>query len=154
VRLPGPAVSTPTLAGFLAARLDEDEGAARSAGAGTWSAAGGDLYDGTDPHTRNAIGETWEWERDYGEWPAAAAHIARHDPARVLREIEAKRAILAAYVAAKAAAPSADHRKPMSYWYELEEGIKVGIADGLEIAVKHDAAVWSDHPDYRAEWKP
>jgi hypothetical protein len=123
-------VSTPTLAEFLAARLDEDEGAARSAGAGTWSAAGGDLYDGTDPHTRNAIGETWEWERDYGEGLAAVAHIARHDPSRVLREIEAKRAIL------NGRWGGPDHE------------------DMWEHHVRLLATIWSDHPEYRAEWKP
>jgi hypothetical protein len=29
-----------------------------------------------------------------------------------------------------------------------------GRADGLGEAVRQLAAVWSDHPDYRAEWKP
>lgn len=55
-----------------------------------------------------------------------AGHIARHDPARVLREVEAKRRILALHE-------------------ELNE-------PHLYEAVQHLAAVWSDHPGYRPEW--
>lgn len=57
----------------------------------------------------------------------AAEHIVRHDPARVLREVAAKRAIL---------------------------DICVNIMGGPDYyeMVAMFADVYSDHPDYRAEW--
>jgi hypothetical protein len=57
-------------------------------------------------------------------------------PARVLREVAAKRAVLAAYI-------------------KIEAG---GIRDSGWIAFRSTlatlAAVWNDHPDYRQEWAP
>src|SRR6266496_1914675 len=64
----------------------------------------------------------------------------RYDPAHELREVEAKRAILAAWQEAKAA------QKP--YEPEYAYGIKDGRADALRDAVGHLAAVYRDHPDY------
>ena len=58
------------------------------------------------------------------------------------------RKLLAAYAAAHAAVPPAED------WYEVAHGVTVGLADGLEAAVMIRAAIWSDHPDYREEWKP
>src|SRR6516165_10052883 len=63
---------TGDLAAFLAARLDEDEAIARHAGSC-------DFYDDVDDSVPLAD------ERN---------HILRHAPARVLREVAAKRAIL------------------------------------------------------------
>ena len=59
-----------------------------------------------------------------------ARHIARHDPARVLREVEAKRAILA-----------------------LREASPVG-SPVLTFALCHLAAVYSGHTDYDPAWAP
>jgi hypothetical protein len=64
-------------------------------------------------------------------------HIVRHDPARVLREVEAKRALLAAAT---------------SYSPELEYGDNGEWA--FDLAVRLLASVWSDHPDYLPEWSP
>lgn len=53
-------------------------------------------------------------------------HIARHDPARVLRDIAAKRKALA--------------------WY---------LGDDENVmwpTIQMIAAIWSDHPDYQQEW--
>lgn len=69
-------------------------------------------------------------------------------PARVLAEVAAKRAILAAYEAAKSNVPPADD------WYEVADGVCVGLADGLGLAVKHATAVYSGRPGYRPEWAP
>lgn len=84
---------------------------------------------------------------------APAGHIVRHDPARVLRDVEAKRAILAAV------------RK----WLDPHPGQECDH-DGNPYGecVLHAAATgrvspevlpllamaWSDHPDYLAEWRP
>ena len=59
--------------------------------------------------------------------------------ARVLREVEAKRAVLNAYVCTDGDSPRDRDR---------------GRWDGLHATVRHLAAVYSDHPDYRQEWKP
>lgn len=61
-----------TLVEFLAARLDDDEAVAQRAA--RWNEGCRDWATDGEP----------DWE-----------HIARHDPARVLREVEAKRRIVA-----------------------------------------------------------
>jgi len=79
--------------------------------------------------------ESGEYMAERGLTEDVTAHIARHDPARVLREVAAKRAILA----------------------ECEPRPGIGIV-AIELAaqriLRHLAAVWNDHPDYRPEWKP
>jgi Family of unknown function (DUF6221) len=63
---------------------------------------------------------------------------------RAVRDVEAKRAILAAYEMNDNDA-------------ELHLGPhprKHGEWDGLRFAVRHLAAVWRDHPDYDPGWKP
>ena len=70
---------------------------------------------------------------DIGEWHREA-HAERHNPARVLREAEAKRAILA------------------QHWPD-EWGCQTCQGD-MVCPVLHLAAVYSGHADYRQEWKP
>jgi len=126
------------LAAFLNARLDDDE----------WTATGAARCD----------------DGRHGDWyPASIAaawltitdarvddHIARHDPARVLREVAAKRAILAAYEEQDG--------------YDLPDGVAEGrdpeererdeaLRDALETVILAIAAVYSDHPDYDPAWK-
>ena len=70
-----------------------------------------------------------------------AAHIARHDPARVLAEVEAKRRIVRA------------HAK----WCEgrCEAKYPEGGFDAAHYwSIKSLAAAYADHPDYREEWRP
>ena len=84
-----------TLTEFLSARLDEDEASARAAtllvdgtsADGVWST------DALDAEVVSGDGITIYDEG--GHSVEQATHIARHDPARVLREVEAKRAIVA-----------------------------------------------------------
>ncbi|MBJ8342797.1 hypothetical protein JGU71_28295 [Antrihabitans sp. YC3-6] len=67
-----------------------------------------------------------------GAWPARTQEmqfIARHDPARVLRECAAKRATIAAF---RDWLPDYD--------------------DSVHEALAPMAAIYSDHPDYREEW--
>lgn len=90
------------LIAFIRARLDEDEAAAKSARPGPWdyeTEVGGFgpvgcvmMPLGNHKGTRTGLTAF----TPLGTQDAAtAAHIARHDPARVLREVAAKRAILA-----------------------------------------------------------
>ncbi|THA82739.1 DUF6221 family protein [Streptomyces sp. A0592] len=82
---------------FLRARLDEDEQAARAATGGPWV-----LDD--ERHAEQILtadesvvvvgGSRWSGEAPVFETTADGLHIARHDPARVLAEVDAKRRIL------------------------------------------------------------
>jgi hypothetical protein len=91
-----------TLTEFLLTRIAEDEAVARAAE------------------------QTWDSDRDGGWWvgcdPDTQAHIARHDPARVLTECEAKRAIV-----------------------EL-------ISSPGPQALRLLALPYADHADYQPEW--
>jgi hypothetical protein len=98
------------LIAFIKARLDEDEANGRHALA-LW------------PSTHFTI--------DPGSLVIVEFH-RRHDPDRDLREIAAKRAILA--------------------MDDDSEGYAYSVA--VSRAIVHLAAAWSDHPDYRAEWAP
>jgi hypothetical protein len=96
-----------------------------------------------------------EWDTSVGPLPlhiadseelrtADGAHIVRHDPARVFREVAAKRAILQRYEIAGIGA-------------EATAGTVLAGASRLRMATLDDvllalASVWSDHPDYRPEW--
>jgi Family of unknown function (DUF6221) len=72
-----------------------------------------------------------------------AAHVICHDPARVLREVEAGRAILTRYeFASRQAEVNVDAERDA--WEK--------IAGALESDVLSLAAVWRDHPDYDPAW--
>lgn len=111
------------LVAFLRARLDDDEQAAREA-AVWW----GDADEpGEAPHWRPVpCGHIWN-DQDGGIADEVAdrhaAHIARHDPARVLAEVEAKRRMVD------------------------EHG------NGTCRTLRLLALPYADHPDYRPEWR-
>jgi len=134
------------LAAFLAARLDEDEAIAREAAGLTecWvaeePAIGVVLVDGEPLIEGHITGLT--------------AHIARHDPARVFREAGAKRAILAQHGPANGGRDADRCRVCTAIAHT-----GMGHADARRFRAPCPtllflAAVWSDHPDYRKEWKP
>jgi len=153
---------TPALAAFVNARLDEDEAAAKAVedNSAPW--------DGQwQPRERHALETFNGWVlavsvpagSDFR--PGVVEHIARHDPARVLREIEGKRKRLALYLdaekalaAALSAAPSQDD--PATSHTRVRERISANRASGrftaLEMSVRLDAMAWSGHPDYKQEW--
>lgn len=123
------------LAEFAAARLGELEAVAKAAANAdgdarpNWAARFGMVVDADDP--------------DYAIYGAALSslpeidqHIALNDPARVLREVAAGRAILEDY-------EDPVHCSPDPLYF---------IA--LEQALCHLAAIWSDHPDYDRGWAP
>ena len=133
------------LMAFIAARLDEDEAAARRV-EGTWreeaESIGVILVDGEPLIEGHITGLT--------------AHIVRHEPARVLREVEAKRAILALH--------NRTHECPIGstvqsavkgpWLYIASEHVEVAGTEWPCTTLRQFADIWSDHPDYRAEWKP
>lgn len=126
---------------FVAARLAADARialAARGKSApryGEWRARGGYL--------QTAMAEVLipVPPRDMPE--GLVAHAARHDPARVLREVEAGRRMLTRYrFACQQAAVSTGADRA---GWEM-------IAGALERDVADRAAVWSGHRDYVPAW--
>ena len=118
------------LTAFLNARLDEDEAAAKAAAKKRrppWRAVSNALRGIVESAMRGA--QVADVPGD-----ALAEHIARHDPARVLREAEAKRKILADLT-----------RRAEKLQVEFGDTWFTKILGPL-------AAVYSDHPDYQEAW--
>lgn len=92
-----------------------------------------------DPHPGVKRKLARRWSGSY-EGLFAAEHIVRHDPARVLAEVEAKRELLADYERFVA-----ERRRMMGGWDSYPEPSPVLTAF---------ATVYADHPDYRPEWRP
>ncbi len=133
---------------FLNARLEEDESRARA--------------------TLRLGGPSWD-EVGRGERIPEMAHIERHSPARVLRDVEAKRAIMAEHFILT----NENRDEAYEEFSVVPWGAKGGAGDqgagcvtchyygmggvkgyGICRTVRLLAAIWSDHPDYRDEWKP
>ena len=126
---------TGDLIAFLNARLDEDEAAAKG--------AAGDVWEYRD---------TWVWCGPFevadifggADMEEIGGHIARHDPARVLREVTAKRAIVTRYAAVRRAFGDREG----GLWPDVTRREKShAYATLCDLA-----GIWSDHPDYRDEW--
>ncbi|MFJ6615441.1 DUF6221 family protein [Streptomyces sp. NPDC091289] len=124
---------------FLRDRLDEDEQAARAVGYEQIETA--DHLWGTKYLVLSAelggLRATTEFDADLAE------HIARHDPARVLAEVDAKRRMIETFM-----------RR-----YEAKMASTTSTTLGLEWAVRADvlrllALPYADHPDYRGDWRP
>lgn len=84
------------LVDFLRARLDEDEAAAKAATPGPWSVNDESYAETIYAPDGTAVvgGGRWGGEASVFESTDDAIHIARHDPARVLAEVESKRRTL------------------------------------------------------------
>jgi hypothetical protein len=119
---------TQTLVQFLHAQLDEDERIAREAPPGPWYIGG--AVDPTKPCQVNTFPDL-RLVADGLNW-LVAEHIAAHNPARVLREIDAKRRIVDRYE-----------------WLR-EHGDTGGTAWVLPLL----ALPYADRPGYREEWRP
>lgn len=161
---------------FVEARLTDDERVALAATRNAW----------TVDRWTNDHGVEFTVVADYDMGAPAfaiksgadAAHIARHDPARVLREVAAKRRILAEHKPQLRTVewphdqtgdghgwtcPRCQNvENDASDWHPPIGGAGVFpkddfvtpyvLAPCLTLAVL--ASVWSDHPDYRSEWSP
>jgi hypothetical protein len=136
---------------FYAARLDEDESTAGHAGGHEWHTGctcEGGVCRGY-PACEQVEGDDITIYNEGGHDADQAAHIARHDPARVLREVEAGRELLTRY--RETAIHLADNAATM-----LNGQFRAAVAaQGAQLAAIRDrAAVWSDHPDYDPVWTP
>jgi Family of unknown function (DUF6221) len=118
-----------TIVEFLEARLTEDELTAHAAieGSPEWQAH----YDYRD--VKDADGR-FVVQAD-SRYPTAeqAAHIARHSPARVLRECEIKRGLIAEFLRRDALGDLAGR-------------------SALEDTLRAVGSAYSQHPDYDAAW--
>jgi hypothetical protein len=119
---------------FLRDRFSEDEASAKAAclfGSGNWVQDDPGRYPGhIDSDTGTVTYDEGSPTHDQ------AAHIARHNPARVLRDVEVWRRILLEYGTAGLDAKYAGT--------ERETGFQLA----LSFALKSKAAVYKDHPDY------
>jgi hypothetical protein len=124
---------------FLLAQLALDEAAAKGAAArgAKWSSVK------LDPEE---LGDAW-WL-----FPPFEIHVRRHDPARVLREVEAKRLIIAAHNTTVRERMRSHPDYGQDYWCDTcsHENPAGRWCRTLLLL----ASAWSDHPDYRQEWKP
>ena len=140
-----------TLTDFLLARIAEDEAAAREAQEWTyqqeaeWWAEGEWWLEGVCMSTIGS-GHTGSHIVGYSYSDQTAEHIARHDPARVLAECEAKRRIAEEHVNEGAL-------DGLSYCGTCEDRRKHDAANWPCVTIRALAAVYADHPDYREEWR-
>jgi len=124
---------------FLLARIAEDEAVAQEA---TWQSEHYSVF-------------SYLWAED-------GRHVARHNPARVLAECEAKRRIVESYLAERSRRDiyqSAESRAVEDDGTDLMGQAQARRASaagcrGLEIAVEALSLPYADHPDYDEEWKP
>lgn len=133
---------TVEMAVFVEKRLDETEAIARAATPGPWIAI--------DSGVMAVDDETWpvdatESARDRED----RVHIAAHDPARVLREVEAKRRILARH-ADPGHYCDASSQVEVTSFIAGEQVRHVWPCDTLlDLASPH-----ADHPEYPPEIAP
>lgn len=153
---------TADLTAFLRARLDEDattpEGVLEwhSPGSRVVMAEGFNEHDAYDSSLKDML------ERDdslmpFGcvavtDYDADAKYIARHDPARILREVEAKRQLIGIFEIAvrNEALP---HPEYVQEVYPPAVFVS-GYRAALEYTLRCFAALYADHPDYQADWAP
>ncbi|MFI2562993.1 DUF6221 family protein [Paenarthrobacter sp. NPDC018779] len=132
---------------FLEARIAEDEAAARACDVPAWS-----IRDEPDEHlwveglSIHAADSNW----DACIAVADARHAVRHNPARVLAECAAKRAIMREHEL------DLGMREPYcdscAEWWMSELGEGPPMVKYPCPTVKAVAAVYKDHPDYQQEW--
>lgn len=131
---------TAALAAWLRQQLDDDARIARAAGDDEWSVQ-------QHPSETVAVYDSHGSAVVYDEGAPTeeqAAHIARHDPARVLRAVEAKRKIIDEWLENHDAA---DAEACPNDWNGGIDKLGYFVLPLL-------AAEYADRPGYREEWKP
>jgi hypothetical protein len=151
------AVSVVNCLVWLYAQLDDDERVARAAGAGAdrpeagvWTRECGHVdFDDNDLPPGHGeccvVGGDIQLYDEGGHSGDQAEHIARHDPAAVLAQVAAARALLALYERAEA-------------WLHMrtlvgpDRDVAQGRRDAAADAVRIIAAGYRDRDGYRPEW--
>lgn len=144
---------------FVRARLDEVEADARAAWPGPW-APSDDEYEVLDVGAEAGFVGTLVAEvrtLSGHQQRMTSRHIARHHPARVLADVEAKRRILAPH---KPQPLSKYDRQVWRFKFECASESWTCYGDGADHVewpcetVKLLALPDAGHPDYREEWRP
>ena len=143
------------LVDFLAARLDEDEQAARAASGPRsiwprWDLS--EWYGLEEPSSLIGRGSPNHPLGGGHFTPVAldtaiAVHIARQDPARELREVAAKRSHIERW--REVDTWIAEDDRPTIIRNEL-----LSVRRAYMLVLADDAQAYADHPDYREEWRP
>ncbi|MFK8844659.1 DUF6221 family protein [Streptomyces sp. Ac-502] len=129
---------------FLRDRLDEDEAPARAA-LGVNVLASMKRGKPAPRWVPSPDGEAGIWDtngipRVKFVWARERDHIIRHDPARVLAEVEAKR-------------QAVDHYEQVRTLTKDHEAYILAESAVLR-QIQYMALPYADHPDYRQEWRP
>jgi hypothetical protein len=128
---------------FYRARLDEYEQVARGVtGSGRWSA----YIEGGDDGWAIEDAEKGDPGAIVGD-EAMTQHIALHDPARVLKKVAAGRGLIRLYWQA------CDQIEMLAGYGAAADGSKVA-AESYANTILVNAAVWDDHEDWVASWRP
>jgi hypothetical protein len=145
---------------FVTARLDEDEQLASAAGSKVWavSQTGNTTWVTSPPKDGETKRPLVALSVNEGE----RAHIARHSPARVLAEVDAKRRILAPYADALAQRERLrarmrevihkDHDEFSRLHRQETELFEMGRM--LRPVIAALALPYADHPHYDEAWRP
>ncbi|SFY32813.1 DUF6221 family protein [Streptomyces atratus] len=128
---------------FLRDRIDEDESVARAAGGANADGLRWLDHGSGSGLVSDDAGMVVTY--DAGVSDQHAAHIAHQDPARALREVEAKRGLLKRYEEPETSAVLPDSSN------KLTAGVERTVL--LEV-FRHLTLPYADHPDYREEWRP
>lgn len=132
------AATVPDLAAYLEARWAEEEETLRRA-AFAWGPDWTPVNDGDDSARVTADGSGQVlWSEDID----CITHAATWDPARVLADLTAKRAILALYVGAKFTLDC--HPDDMG---------EQGHVNGIRKAIQALAQAYAARPDFMEEWR-
>lgn len=138
------------LVDFYATRLDEEEQIAKAATAGPWSIGEPLPYGDPDGGLSVVSGDdevAGSGHSGGGVWAQVDAdHILRHDPARVLRDVEVGRRILGLYTASR-------ERDEWMRQATGEAPTALATAAYGE-ALKALALSHADHEDYQEAWRP
>jgi hypothetical protein len=147
---------------FLLARIAEDEAAASRYSLRNWRAVDGYTVQGDfGVAGRERVDSATDWGICRTAARSDADFIARHDPARVLRECEAKRRIVRMHERLGSAYP----RETWTYPEAADTCATCGPGDSWQakdepygeypcLTLRVLASVYADHPDYRDEWRP
>jgi hypothetical protein len=134
------------LMAFLRERLDEDEQIARAVDDRSAPWDGQWVTDGSDA-LRTFNGHVLFYGHNGPLKPGLVDHIARHDPARVLAEVEAKRRILDEIV------PRMNEIDDHIHGEWGVGPIDPSTYESLGL-LRLLAAPYADHRDYQPEWAP
>lgn len=155
---------TDDLVAFLRARLDDDEQAARRAcqyASPEWhlDEEFGETVLWWPPEPRVAeeercrglpvISDRWRGQTIESTGPDIAPHIARHDPARVLAEVDAKRRIMDEIAPEATALDETVDYSRRAEPRDLTREPYLG-----DLLLRHLALPFAGHPDFREEWRP